>query len=49
MLRLLVVGLVMLLSGCAATQGIAVNNIHISYSQGEHTISTSLSLSQQAK
>ena len=49
MLRLLVVGILMFLSGCASTKGIAVNNIHISYSQGEHTISTSLSLSQQTK
>ena len=48
MLRLVVVGILMLLSGCA-TSGVAVNNIHISYSQGEHTISTSMSFGQHIR
>jgi hypothetical protein len=48
MLRIIFVGIVILLSGCA-TSGIQVNQVHISYSQGEHTISTSLSLSQNTR
>jgi len=48
MLRLLVISLFILLSGCA-TSGVAVNNIHISYSQGEHTISTSMSFGQHIR